>query len=552
MRSRNDRAVGADTGGHLLGYRMRDIVTLVVITAAITTSVNFYVLWVSTMTREREAMKAIRKAERMQQQVLSRPPSLVGGSTDDLSQSPVELNLFRYIDDLPRNASLPQYAVLSESPRVVYFPQLLTADEAAALIELGESKLAPSGLWRGGDEAPVPGGKHQREAGHRDLLQLRPPPPLGGVTARTATSARQPRRAPQSPSISSATSAESFTPAIHHDTMRTQTSSDRGSSSITAHHPARSVAISRLRPSPDSTSQGHTSEPLPLGARPVSLSLTRRYVRSLRETLTPSSPKASIVTGELRVGTRATDNAQTSVDEAVPNGGDSRRDTATTGPSTESQQRLAPTAGATPLLSSPPPPPMKTKKAKTGARTSSGARLPGKHPLVRRIDRRILDVFGRQFSGLHAESIQLLRYDEGEKYNGHQDSFGGIKGGYYKGLVSKWKNTPKRNRPQFVTLERVVTVLMYLSDVEEGGNTSLPYVPLPGQSTPTAFRAGHDDPCDPDRYFQVRPKAGSAVAFFSLRPDGTEDTKALHMGCPVIRGTKYVATKWLLVPLPFL
>ncbi len=45
----------------------------------------------------------------------------------------------------------------------------------------------------------------------------------------------------------------------------------------------------------------------------------------------------------------------------------------------------------------------------------------------------------------------------------------------------------------------------------------------------------------------VRPRRGDAILFFSLKPDGQMDEKSLHGGCPVIRGSKWSATKWMRV-----
>lgn len=42
----------------------------------------------------------------------------------------------------------------------------------------------------------------------------------------------------------------------------------------------------------------------------------------------------------------------------------------------------------------------------------------------------------------------------------------------------------------------------------------------------------------------VKPKADSAVAFWSLQTDGRLDHGALHGGCPVLKGVKWSATKW--------
>lgn len=45
----------------------------------------------------------------------------------------------------------------------------------------------------------------------------------------------------------------------------------------------------------------------------------------------------------------------------------------------------------------------------------------------------------------------------------------------------------------------------------------------------------------------VRPRKGDALLFFNLNPDGTTDSVSLHGGCPVIKGEKWSATKWIRV-----
>ncbi|CAI5967289.1 unnamed protein product [Closterium sp. NIES-64] len=41
------------------------------------------------------------------------------------------------------------------------------------------------------------------------------------------------------------------------------------------------------------------------------------------------------------------------------------------------------------------------------------------------------------------------------------------------------------------------------------------------------------------------PQKGDALLFYSLHPDGTTDQSSLHASCPVIRGEKWSATKWI-------
>ena len=38
---------------------------------------------------------------------------------------------------------------------------------------------------------------------------------------------------------------------------------------------------------------------------------------------------------------------------------------------------------------------------------------------------------------------------------------------------------------------------------------------------------------------------GDALLFWSARTDGSLDKHALHGGCPVVKGEKWVATKWI-------
>jgi len=43
----------------------------------------------------------------------------------------------------------------------------------------------------------------------------------------------------------------------------------------------------------------------------------------------------------------------------------------------------------------------------------------------------------------------------------------------------------------------------------------------------------------------VRTVRGDALMFYSLKPDGSEDPSSLHGSCPVIKGEKWSATKWI-------
>ncbi|GMH14824.1 hypothetical protein Nepgr_016665 [Nepenthes gracilis] len=117
----------------------------------------------------------------------------------------------------------------------------------------------------------------------------------------------------------------------------------------------------------------------------------------------------------------------------------------------------------------------------------------------------------------HGEEFNILRYEVGQKYNSHYDAF-----------------NPAEYGPQ--KSQRVASFLLYLSDVEEGGETIFP------------FENGN---IDTDYDFvkctglKVKPRRGDGLLFYSLFLNGTIDPASLHGSCPVIKGEKWVATKWI-------
>ncbi len=123
----------------------------------------------------------------------------------------------------------------------------------------------------------------------------------------------------------------------------------------------------------------------------------------------------------------------------------------------------------------------------------------------------------------HQEAFNLLRYRPGARYEAHYDSF--AVDGY---------------GPQ--ASARVATVLFYLSDVAAGGETVFP---LAGPAGAARLAAGTPVDYKACEGLAVRPRKGDALLFYSAHPNGSADSQALHGGCPVRGGEKWVATLWM-------
>lgn len=139
-------------------------------------------------------------------------------------------------------------------------------------------------------------------------------------------------------------------------------------------------------------------------------------------------------------------------------------------------------------------------------RTSKGTYFTiGEYPLVEKIEKRISELTNTPVS--HGEGIQILNYVNGGEYKPHFDYFPDNDGG-------------RANMAQGG--QRIITIIMYLNDVDAGGATIFPEINL-----------------------SVYPKKGSAVYFSYYQSGGTPDALTLHGGAPVIEGEKWIATKWL-------
>ena len=91
-------------------------------------------------------------------------------------------------------------------------------------------------------------------------------------------------------------------------------------------------------------------------------------------------------------------------------------------------------------------------------------------------------------------------------------------GGYFKSHYDATKNT-KMNT--YVT-SREYTLLIYLNDVEEGGETVFPKLNL-----------------------EIKPKKGKGIFFRTLDKNDEIIPESLHGGKPVIKGEKWICNNWI-------
>jgi prolyl 4-hydroxylase len=100
------------------------------------------------------------------------------------------------------------------------------------------------------------------------------------------------------------------------------------------------------------------------------------------------------------------------------------------------------------------------------------------------------------------EELQMVKYDTS---------------GYFKQHYDPYVDDPNSN-----IRDRIYTILIYLNDVEEGGETYFNNLNI-----------------------SIKPKKGTGVIFKSLLSDNTVLKKSLHQGMSVLKGNKIICKKWV-------
>ncbi|KAH8271402.1 hypothetical protein KR018_008820 [Drosophila ironensis] len=118
-----------------------------------------------------------------------------------------------------------------------------------------------------------------------------------------------------------------------------------------------------------------------------------------------------------------------------------------------------------------------------------------------------LTIVLEQATGLNiewAEMFQIINYGLGGLFEAHVDS-----------LLSDEDRFMGKS-------DRIATTIFYLSEVSQGGATLFKKLNL------TVF-----------------PQPGAALFWYNLKNNGNAEPRSIHVGCPVIVGSKWVMSKWI-------
>jgi len=131
-------------------------------------------------------------------------------------------------------------------------------------------------------------------------------------------------------------------------------------------------------------------------------------------------------------------------------------------------------------------------------RTSSGTWISrfSSDPAIKKFVTRASNWIGK--SPYHSESVQVLQYDLTQEYKPHPDYF-----------------DPKR-LPHYLKNggQRIASVMVYLNNVTEGGETVFP-------------RRAYNR-------VSIKPEQGKAVAWYNVKPNGDLDEESIHGSQPVV------------------
>ena len=143
-------------------------------------------------------------------------------------------------------------------------------------------------------------------------------------------------------------------------------------------------------------------------------------------------------------------------------------------------------------------------------RVSETYNFPSNDPFLMSIDKKIAEFLNIPLE--YSEETQVQYYEKGGIFKPHTDSFDPK----YK---EEWDNYAGPHHGG----NRTWTFTVYLNDVgkDNGGHTTFTKL-----------------------NFSVRPEKGMAIAWHNLNDDGTPNPEMEHEGSRILKGTKYIITKW--------
>ena len=153
-----------------------------------------------------------------------------------------------------------------------------------------------------------------------------------------------------------------------------------------------------------------------------------------------------------------------------------------------------------------------TERIVSADRTSKTCYFGGSNAFITEVESRICKTLG--INNRHAEQIQGQKYEVGQEFRFHTDYF----------------DPELLKQDRSINGQRTWTFMIYLNDVEEGGYTSFPLA-----------------------FYSSAPKMGTALVWNNLHSSATSADASLfgkenrfssHCGMPIVRGQKYILTKW--------
>jgi prolyl 4-hydroxylase len=144
-------------------------------------------------------------------------------------------------------------------------------------------------------------------------------------------------------------------------------------------------------------------------------------------------------------------------------------------------------------------------KYESGYRTSYSGDVDPHDPFIRKLQRRLDDLLGIDPS--FGETIQGQRYLPGQEFQPHCD--------WLPDGTAYWEQEKARGG------QRSITAMAYLNPVEEGGSTDFPQLGL-----------------------SIEPRPGALLIWNNADAEGMPNPWTIHAGTPVVRGVKYIITKW--------